>query len=511
MTIVKVVKILFLFVYISSFSSNSVDQNSGFLKEKKLIDSLYFGYNQASANEQNAQKIIDTYSRIKNTDSDLSKEDLKILAISYSHLNNAEKASNYLEKYIKKSHNINVLNDNSFDKIRGEQAFKTLDKKFKPMFNFWFVLYFYVGLIGIFLALILNFKKNSDRIANLLISLFILLGSLFILHVCIFITNVMFLVPHSAHATITFNFLYGPLLYFYFKRVTKGYKFKLKDALHLLPFIFFFAYFTRYYLLSSDEKLHLLLNREKAFDPTMLKFLLIIKVLSLLIYGVLIYRMYVKDKKSKLYGETISNWKGYIATLNLAYVLSHIFYVAILALFTYVNYLIYPQLISMSVFILFVGYKAYVQPDIFNKKHLNYKGELFFNKYKKSGLTESLSQELKEQLLKLLHEEKIYKINNINLEILSEQLGTNRHSASQVINEHFNMNFFNLINKFRIQEALEIFKSDSNNSLNIIDVAYDVGYNNKVTFNKAFKEETGITPSQFINNVNEKKQIQFSK
>ena len=89
--------------------------------------------------------------------------------------------------------------------------------------------------------------------------------------------------------------------------------------------------------------------------------------------------------------------------------------------------------------------------------------------------------------------------------MLSERLETNRHSASQVINEHFNMNFFNLINKFRIQEALEIFKNNNNDSLNIIDVAYDVGYNNKVTFNKAFKEVTGVTPSKFINNINENK------
>lgn len=509
MTLVKVVKILFLFTFVSGFSFNAADQSISVLKEKMLIDSLYFDYGH---NEQNAQKIIDTYSKINNKDSILSNEDLKILAVSYSRLNNAEKASNYLEKYIKQSHNINVLDDNSFDKIREKGAFIALVKKFKPRFDFWFMLYLYVGLVGIFLALVLNFNKNSDWVANLLISLFLLCGSLFIIHICIFITNVMYLVPHSAHATITFNFLYGPLLYFYFKRVTKGYKFNVKDVLHLLPFLFFLGYFFKYYLLSPDEKLHILLNREKAFDPTMLRFLVIVKVLSLLIYGILIYRMYIKDKKSKLYGETIINWKGYIATLNLAYVFSHIFYVSILTLFTYVNYLIHPQLISMSIFILFVGYMAYAQPHVFNKKHYSYNGELFLdNKYKKSGLTESLSHELKQQLLKLLNEEKIYKTNNINLEMLAEKLETNRHSASQVINEHFNMNFFNLINKFRIQEALEIFKNDRNNNLNIIDVAYDVGYNNKVTFNKAFKEETGITPSQFINNINKKKQIQFSK
>ena len=89
----------------------------------------------------------------------------------------------------------------------------------------------------------------------------------------------------------------------------------------------------------------------------------------------------------------------------------------------------------------------------------------------------------------------------LNLDVLSEKLGTTRHSTSQVINEHFDVNFFNLINKFRIEEAKQIFKNDNNGNLNIIDVAYDVGFNNKVTFNKAFKEETKLTPTQYLNNL----------
>ena len=110
----------------------------------------------------------------------------------------------------------------------------------------------------------------------------------------------------------------------------------------------------------------------------------------------------------------------------------------------------------------------------------------------------------------MLYKEKIYKENNINLALLSERLGTTRHSASQVINEHFGMNFFNLINKFRILEAQEIFKNDFNNSsLNIIDVAYDVGFNNKVTFNKAFKDYTDLTPSEYLKNLKKEKTSNF--
>jgi AraC-like DNA-binding protein len=60
------------------------------------------------------------------------------------------------------------------------------------------------------------------------------------------------------------------------------------------------------------------------------------------------------------------------------------------------------------------------------------------------------------------------------------------------------MNFFEFINKFRIEEAKEILKNDTEKYLNIIDVAYEVGFNNKVTFNKSFKKILSQTPTQYL-------------
>jgi AraC-like DNA-binding protein len=147
--------------------------------------------------------------------------------------------------------------------------------------------------------------------------------------------------------------------------------------------------------------------------------------------------------------------------------------------------------------VFYVSYIAYIRPEVFKGK-INLVDPINLFKYKKSGLTTAYSNELKENLLRLLVEDKIYKTNDINLETLSDMLGTTRHNTSQVINEHFGMNFFELINTYRINAAQEIFKSDTFNNLNIIEVAYEVGFNNKVTFNKSFKKHLSQTPSQFI-------------
>ncbi len=61
------------------------------------------------------------------------------------------------------------------------------------------------------------------------------------------------------------------------------------------------------------------------------------------------------------------------------------------------------------------------------------------------------------------------------------------------------MNFHELVNTYRIQEAKSILETDIQKNLNIIDVAYEVGYNNEVTFNKAFKKDT-VTPSEYQKN-----------
>jgi len=243
----------------------------------------------------------------------------------------------------------------------------------------------------------------------------------------------------------------------------------------------------------------MMFNREdNAFSHIVI--IVILKLVSLIAYAILIYGIHNRSKKKdKEMDIQILNWQRNLMLLNFAYVFGYfIFAVGRLKLFS-PTISIYSQIFFMSFIILYVGYIAYVQPRVFSKKFLF--GEKTLAKYQKSGLTSSFSVELKEQLLLLFTEEKIYKQSNISLGILAQRLGTTRHNVSQVINEHFELNFFHLVNKYRIAEAKEILKNDSERNLNIIDVAYDVGFNNKVTFNKAFKAETNMTPSGYLRSL----------
>ncbi|WP_083158009.1 helix-turn-helix domain-containing protein [Allomuricauda sp. CP2A] len=130
----------------------------------------------------------------------------------------------------------------------------------------------------------------------------------------------------------------------------------------------------------------------------------------------------------------------------------------------------------------------------FNQKQL---------KYEKTGLSESFSFELKSKLEHLMATKKPYLNHELRLDDIAELLDISRHHASQVINENFKMSFYDYINQYRIEEAKNKLSSSISNNLSysISDIAYQCGFNNRVSFYKAFKKITRTTPTEFIDNA----------
>lgn len=362
--------------------------------------------------------------------------------------------------------------------------------------------YFYVALIGFYVAVILNLNKKSDKVSRSLISVFVAIHAFFILDFVLYNTNYQLKYAHTYLMSSSVALLYGPLLYFYFKRITFQYKFKVVDVIHLLPTVILLFFLFPLYNLPIEEKINIQLEKSSIYAQTDFLYMVFIpKLVSLVFYGFLISKIYLKNSKTIQHKniEAISFWKKGVYSMHVLYVFCYLIYgISISGLLFNPNpYVFQIPIFAMSLMVLYISYMAHVQPKVFSKEFVMLDTE-FFSKYQKSGLTVSLSQELKQNLIILLKDHKIFTDNSLNLEMLSEKLQTSRHNTSQIINEHFNMNFFELINKFRIEEAIKMFKKSKTNTIQIIDVAYAVGYNNKVTFNKAFKKETALTPSEFL-------------
>lgn len=407
----------------------------------------------------------------------------------------------------KSSYNLSENNaelnvDSDFMFITDSEDFKTLPDDLKPEFNLLSFIYLYVALIGFYIAVMVNLNKKTDLIARVLISGFIFIHSFFILHICINITNYQYEYPHTYLMSTSFSFLYGPLLYFYLKRITEQYTFKKLDLLHFIPTILFLIYIVPIYLMSSESKLSLMLNRASenlnGADSKYITLIVALKLISLIAYGYFIRKVYLKSKTKNNLSPTSRVWQRNMYYIHVSYIISYAAYGILISNNMSSGILYHSQIIAMALMVMYIGYSVNVQPQVFNG---SFSINRLFYKYEKSGLTKSLSHELKENLIGLFIKDQVYKESNLCLETLADKLNTTRHNTSQVINEHFEMSFHELINTYRIQEAKELLNNDKRKNLNIIDIAYEVGYNNKVTFNKAFKKDTKLTPSQYQRNV----------
>lgn len=60
------------------------------------------------------------------------------------------------------------------------------------------------------------------------------------------------------------------------------------------------------------------------------------------------------------------------------------------------------------------------------------------------------------------------------------------------------MSFYEYVNSLRVAEACRLLAQVSNGlPMSISEIAYAVGFNNRVSFNTAFKKRTGETPSAY--------------
>ena len=124
----------------------------------------------------------------------------------------------------------------------------------------------------------------------------------------------------------------------------------------------------------------------------------------------------------------------------------------------------------------------------------------FRRKYKTSTLDPEKAEKYLKKLFYVIEVEKVYKDEELSLQSLAEKLSIPPRELSQVINERLDMNYSNFINSYRIEEAKNLLFAPGENDHSILDIAYEVGFNSKAVFNRAFKKFTGMTPSQFRKN-----------
>lgn len=316
--------------------------------------------------------------------------------------------------------------------------------------------------------------------------------------------------------TIILDILYwvliGPSLIIYIDLITSvKQKFKTRYLLHLLPAIIVLIGFNGYFL-EADTKYFEDYHSNWWFT-TFATYVWYYNSPIYYIIGIvklIRHKKKIKDNYSSTYKRDLK-WlfylvNGFAAFLFFGLITAHLKY------YFNVNFPFdsshYTWLV-MVIYIFGIGYYGYIQKGVFSniniviEEHNPYlgreKGEK--SRYQKSGLTKQESLSINKMLFNCMQKEKPYLDAELNLVTLAEMVNTTPHKLSQVINNENGLNFYDFVNRYRIDEVKEMLGKPEFDNTKILAIAWDCGFNSKSVFYNTFKKYTNQTPTQFKNSI----------
>lgn len=358
-----------------------------------------------------------------------------------------------------------------------------------------------LGIIqGYFLAIVLFNNRNGNYEANRYLAMLLCAISTAIVNIFLLQTDLHFILFYTSKFSAFIILLFGPLFFFYVRSlIYQVSRLQHYDLLHFIPALLIFYRFIPYYLADNTTKESFILSplNFKAFKPEHYEFLTIIifSQIHLWIYLFIVlhllkqYRQCVKEYYSNIERHNLNWIRFFISLFAMVYI---VFLIASIIMIKY-NYKISFNLlgitVSLAIFILgYHGLKQTALITITTPKPL---------KQESTELSPELIRSLTTQLNILMNEEKLFTNPDLNLDDLAKKLNISRNSLSQFINEYLQTNFFDYINGFRVEEMKRLLIDTEKEYMTIYALAVEAGFSAKSTYNRIFKQLTGMTPSEF--------------
>jgi len=116
---------------------------------------------------------------------------------------------------------------------------------------------------------------------------------------------------------------------------------------------------------------------------------------------------------------------------------------------------------------------------------------------RKKLISDDELKEMKSMLIQVMEDKKPFLDAELSLFKLASQLDISSHLLSYIINNGCNENFYQFINRYRVEEAKKFIQDPAMEHLSLMGIAFEVGFNSKTVFNTTFKKITNQTPSEF--------------
>ena len=285
--------------------------------------------------------------------------------------------------------------------------------------------------------------------------------------------------PHWRLLPLLFSLLPGPLIYFYVLKMTRPkYQFRRKDLLHLSPLILLFGAAVT-----------------PAF-PLLTPVLQLLTVVSVMTYLFLSRRL-IRHFHWRLNANVIDRPRyplRWLRRLLSGFGRLWLLWIPFTALDYFFNYkhpdtdFYYPFYLLLAVMMIRIAASAHLLRDAGMVVPLA--------PVSKPSATAELKQK-GAWLKKTIEVNFFYRDPELSLRSLAEMLDIYPNELSRIMNMALGKTFNDLINEYRIREVTRKMQDPACDRLTLLGIAMEAGFNSKSTFNRVFREMTGISPVEY--------------
>jgi AraC-like DNA-binding protein len=370
-----------------------------------------------------------------------------------------------------------------------------------------FAVFIFLGIIqAIFLLFFFFSAENRKTQANVFHGLFLIaivccIFEIFMMYTG-YIVNAFYLVDFSESLGLAI----GPLFYLMVISLVRG-SVTRAQYLHLIPFVLYSFALVLFLALPVEAKYNAWVNsyrpdlpyKDFTYPYDVSAFGIRDHITEITLFSILVYSLLCLQKTIQAFRfKKESFWKAktpVLKTLRTG-IISIITVLIIILIVKFTNKEdtgdhIFATYISLTIY--FTSFSVMRNSDFFKQTSL-----LEQQKYKSSSVSPEIREATLNKLKLIMENDKPFLKSEFSLPDLADRTGVSVHALSQIVNEGLGKNFFEMVAEYRINEAKKILKNAPH--LKVEEVAEQVGYNSKSSFNTMFKKITGITPSAYRSN-----------
>lgn len=107
------------------------------------------------------------------------------------------------------------------------------------------------------------------------------------------------------------------------------------------------------------------------------------------------------------------------------------------------------------------------------------------------------SPDVIERIRQGMEQQHLYLKPTLNIEEFAKQVGIHYREVSAVINKHFDTNFFEFVNSYRVNKAKQMLLDPKFSDTTILDILLASGFNSKSSFHRFFKRYVGMSAADY--------------